>query len=114
MPPLSPEIHAARKKAFGARDDPAAEPEGVSPADQLMVHLDQPLPDAIDGLERVMIQRGLRQVGGRVNAAAELLGLSRKGLFLKRRRLGIDPDTTTHTAVTPEPPDEVGRSSSPP
>jgi hypothetical protein len=34
-----------------------------------------------------------------VNAAAELLGLSRKGLFLKRRRLGIETESVAEQAT---------------
>ena len=37
-----------------------------------------------------MIQQALRQTNNRVEEAAQLLGLSRKGLYLKRQRLGID------------------------
>jgi DNA-binding NtrC family response regulator len=52
--------------------------------------MDQPLSSAVEQLERAMIHWAIRESGGRVNAAATLRGLSRKGLFLKRRRLGID------------------------
>jgi transcriptional regulator of acetoin/glycerol metabolism len=30
------------------------------------------------------------QAGGNLEAAAKLLGLSRKGLYLKRKRLGLE------------------------
>ena len=36
-----------------------------------------------------MIKHALRQAGGRMAAAASALGLSRKGLYLKRLRLGL-------------------------
>ena len=49
-----------------------------------------PLADAVDDLERRMIHDALREAGGNVATAAARLGISRKGLFLKRRRLGID------------------------
>jgi DNA-binding NtrC family response regulator len=49
----------------------------------------RPLSDAVGALERRLIRQSLeRSKGNTVQAAAEL-GLSRKGLFLKRRRLGI-------------------------
>ena len=50
---------------------------------------DQPLPAAIAEVERALIIRALA-AGGRLNAAAGRLGVSRKGLWLKRRRLNID------------------------
>ena len=50
---------------------------------------EQPLPAAIAEVERALIIRALA-AGGRLNAAAGRLGVSRKGLLLKRRRLNID------------------------
>jgi len=57
------------------------------------VNLDKPLPEAIDELERACVERAMHASGGRVNEAAQLLGISRKGLFRKRRRWGhLDPE----------------------
>jgi DNA-binding NtrC family response regulator len=53
------------------------------------VRLDQPLALAVAELERKFIEHALQTSSGRVADAAELLGLSRKGLFLKRRRVGL-------------------------
>ena len=36
-----------------------------------------------------MIKLALRNHNGRVDAAAKALGISRKGLYLKRQRLGL-------------------------
>ena len=36
------------------------------------------------------MQRALSASGGRLEEAARLLGLSRKGLYLKRQRLGLE------------------------
>jgi DNA-binding NtrC family response regulator len=47
------------------------------------------MPAAVERLERLMVERVLRNAGGRVEEAAKLLGISRKGLFLKRRRWGM-------------------------
>jgi len=53
------------------------------------IRLDQPLARAIDELERKFIETAMSAANGRVADAAEMLGLSRKGLFLKRRRRGL-------------------------
>lgn len=48
------------------------------------------LAAAVQDLERRMIKDALERFSGRPSEAARSLGLSRKGLFLKRRRLGFD------------------------
>ena len=58
--------------------------------DELVVRLDQPLEAAVEHVERTAIQRAIASSGGRIEEAARTLGLSRKGLYLKRQRLGID------------------------
>jgi transcriptional regulator with PAS, ATPase and Fis domain len=55
----------------------------------IQVRLDQTLPQAIDALEQQFLEHALAATGGRVTEAADLLGVSRKGLFLKRRRRGL-------------------------
>jgi DNA-binding NtrC family response regulator len=72
----------------GRRTVPAA--ERTLTADELVVRLDQPLDAAVEHLERAALQRAIAASGGRVEDAARLLGLSRKGLYLKRQRLGIE------------------------
>ena len=76
---LSPEIQASRRTIAAT---PAAEVE-------VRVALDQPLPVAVEMLEQVMVRRALNRAHGRVEEASRLLGISRKGLFLKRRRWGL-------------------------
>jgi DNA-binding NtrC family response regulator len=76
---LSPEIQASRRTIPAAS---AAEPE-------VRVALDQPLPAAVEMLEQLMVRRALDRTHGRVEEASRLLGISRKGLFLKRRRWGF-------------------------
>ncbi len=67
------------------------EPPKATPAENIVpVRVDQPLQKAQEDLERAFIERALEQTNGRLAEAAELLGLSRKGLFLKRRRYGLD------------------------
>jgi Nif-specific regulatory protein len=47
------------------------------------------LPEAVDQLERGMIEEALRKTGGNKQKAAQMLGLSRQGLIKKLKRLGI-------------------------
>ena len=71
------------------RTRPASERE-LEPT-ELVVCMDQPLAAATEHLERAMIQHAMRVCHGRVEQVAKILGLSRKGLYLKRQRLGIEP-----------------------
>jgi DNA-binding NtrC family response regulator/tetratricopeptide (TPR) repeat protein len=47
------------------------------------------LSEAVEALERRMIQNALRESGGNISVAAKRLGLSRKGLYLKMDRLNF-------------------------
>jgi Nif-specific regulatory protein len=47
------------------------------------------LPEAVDQLERNMIQEALLKTGGNKQKAAQTLGLSRQGLIKKLKRLGL-------------------------
>jgi DNA-binding NtrC family response regulator len=76
---LSPEIQTSRRTV---RARPGDEPE-------IRVRLDQPLNDAVEAIERTMVVRALDRAHGNFENAARLLGISRKGLFLKRRRWGM-------------------------
>jgi DNA-binding NtrC family response regulator len=44
-------------------------------------------------LEQTLVRRALERSHGRVEEAARLLGISRKGLFLKRRRWGLHAES---------------------
>ena len=48
------------------------------------------LADAVDGLEREIIEATLHQSSGNISEAARTLGLTRRGLYLKLRRLGLE------------------------
>jgi transcriptional regulator with PAS, ATPase and Fis domain len=48
-----------------------------------------PLNPTLSRIEREMIKAALHEHHGRVEAAAKALGISRKGLYLKRQRLGL-------------------------
>ncbi len=82
-PLLSPELQASRRTMPASAPPPPAEPE-------IRLRLDQPLPLAVEILEQTMIRSALTRSRGRVEEAARLLGISRKGLFLKRRRWNLD------------------------
>jgi hydrogenase-4 transcriptional activator len=56
---------------------------------EIAIPLDQGLDQTVARIEREMIQAALRDHHGKVEAAAKALGISRKGLYLKRRRLGL-------------------------
>jgi DNA-binding NtrC family response regulator len=100
---LSPDITAARRTLPSAERD-------LLPS-EIIVQLDQPLDAATEHLERAMIQHAMALASGHMDRAAQLLGLSRKGLYLKRQRLGLEPASaasTIRTAGTKAPPDQEG------
>ncbi len=57
---------------------------------EMVMRLDQPMAAATEHLERALIQRALKLCDGKVDDASKMLGLSRKGLYLKRQRFGIE------------------------
>jgi DNA-binding NtrC family response regulator len=80
---LSPEVSGPW---FAARP----QTEAPAPPGGVTIALDQPLELALAETERIFIERALAQTHGHVSGAAQLLGISRKGLFLKRKKLGLD------------------------
>jgi DNA-binding NtrC family response regulator len=58
-------------------------------AAELSVSVDEKLGQALSKIEREMIRAALRTHHGRLEDAAQALGISRKGLYLKRQRLGL-------------------------
>jgi DNA-binding NtrC family response regulator len=80
---LSPEIAKSR------RTIPAS--ERILDPTEVVVRLDQPVPAAVRYLEERMVHYAMKKCGGRVEEAATMLGLSRKGLYLKRQRFAIAP-----------------------
>jgi DNA-binding NtrC family response regulator len=63
-------------------------PRGARPA--LPVRLDVTLQAAVDQLEREMIRVTLDRSAGNISEASRNLGLTRRGLYLKMRRLGLE------------------------
>jgi DNA-binding NtrC family response regulator/tetratricopeptide (TPR) repeat protein len=78
---LAPEIQASRRTVDASQ--PVVGPN------EMVIRVDQSLDAAVAQLERAMIQRALAESHGHLETAADRLGISRKGLFLKRRRLGL-------------------------
>ena len=96
---LSDDIRASRKTIpIGDR---------ILTSTEIVVRTDQPLAAAMEHVERTMVQQALNESGGRLEDAAQRLGLSRKGLYLKRQRLGFTdlpgptPDSTSATRADP-------------
>ena len=56
---------------------------------QFTINLNQTIEQATELLERRMLAHALKGAPGRIAEAAVTLGLSRKGLYLKRKRLGL-------------------------
>jgi two-component system, NtrC family, response regulator AtoC len=56
----------------------------------VVVRLDQPMAAAVQHVEVALILHALKQTGGNMEETAAVLGLSRKGLYLKRQRYGIE------------------------
>jgi DNA-binding NtrC family response regulator/tetratricopeptide (TPR) repeat protein len=79
---LSPGFAALKEESAtrqGSGDRPASVPDG-----------DLPLAAAVDQLERGMIRSALERTTGNISETARLLGLTRRGLYLKMRRLGLE------------------------
>jgi two-component system NtrC family response regulator/two-component system response regulator AtoC len=91
---LMPE-HLSADIAASRRTVPASE----RPLDknEMVVRLDQPLSAALQHVDRVMVEAAVAKSSS-VDEAAKLLGLSRKGLYLKRLRYGMDIDRPKHAS----------------
>jgi hydrogenase-4 transcriptional activator len=85
------EANAVLKPANIAADIRAALPVFPASADgrHIAVSLDERLVPTLTRIETEMITLALRDHKGKVDAAARALGISRKGLYLKRQRLGL-------------------------
>jgi DNA-binding NtrC family response regulator len=77
---LSPEISSA-----ASRHDAVSQGTGTPVRMQVTS-----LAAAVDGLEREIIEATLHQSSGNISEAARTLGLTRRGLYLKLRRLGFE------------------------
>jgi transcriptional regulator with PAS, ATPase and Fis domain len=55
----------------------------------IAIRIDRPLADIVQEIEGAAIADAIEATNGRLDLAADRLGLSRKGLYLKRQRLGF-------------------------
>jgi hydrogenase-4 transcriptional activator len=82
---LSAEIVRASREIDAVPTSVRKSPESSAGASTTMV-----LSEAVEELERRMIQEALRRSAGNIARAAKELGLSRKGLYLKMDRLNFN------------------------
>jgi DNA-binding NtrC family response regulator len=68
----------------------ALPPRSEPRANEIGVRLDQPIAAAVEHIERAMVRFALAKTGGLLEPAAQMLGLSRKGLYLKRQRYHVE------------------------
>ena len=78
---LSPEIHTTRLTTTAGASAPSAARH---------VRSSPNLATAVEEVERDLIQAALDRAGGNISETARSLGLTRRGLYLKIRRLGLD------------------------
>lgn len=71
----------------GQSQESIARPDSAGPS--LTVRIDRPLGQIAEEVERAAIAHAIECSRGRLDVAAKRLGLSRKGLYLKRQRLGF-------------------------
>jgi DNA-binding NtrC family response regulator/tetratricopeptide (TPR) repeat protein len=84
---LSPELLATRLEAAGTSRPNAPR---AAAAGRRGRPAGQTLAAAVEQVEREFIQDALTHASGNISEAARTLGLTRRGLYLKLRRLGLD------------------------
>ncbi|HEX7086630.1 MAG TPA: sigma 54-interacting transcriptional regulator [Vicinamibacterales bacterium] len=86
---ISPDLLSPELANLG-RDTAAVDPARRRPAATT-------LAAAVDDLEREMIRQTLDRTAGNISETARQLGLTRRGLYLKLRRLGLDSPAPLNT-----------------
>jgi DNA-binding NtrC family response regulator len=71
----------------GQSREPIVQPDLGLPS--VTVRIDRPLSEITEEVERAAIMHAMECAKGRLDIVAKRLGLSRKGLYLKRQRLGF-------------------------
>ena len=64
-----------------------------------ILHPDRDLDDVLARTEKEIIERVLAECEGHITASADILGLTRQGLYKKMKRLAIDPSEFKQPAV---------------
>jgi len=82
-------LTAADTTGAGEGEEASPADAGARTPDELLVRTDRPLAEAVAEVEQALIRRALAEAGGNASSAARRLGVSRRGLQLKRKRLGI-------------------------
>jgi DNA-binding NtrC family response regulator len=84
---LSPELNTMRLPSEAPSARPSRSPRSAPN-----------LASAVEQVERDLIQAALDRAGGNISETARELGLTRRGLYLKIRRLGLDarPEVDVH------------------
>lgn len=77
-------------------DSPAPAAPGAG-APSITLRGGQTLASVVDDLERTLIRDTLLRLGGNISESARALGLTRRGLYLKLRRLGLEPAPELNT-----------------
>ena len=83
---LSPDLTAA----------PTAPPAGAAPT-KVALRGGQTLASVVDDIERDLIRETLSRHRGNISETARSLGLTRRGLYLKLRRLGLEGPSEANT-----------------
>jgi DNA-binding NtrC family response regulator len=79
---LSPDLAAGPQPARGSAS--------VLPFEVRSSTIPGNLAEAVERVERELIAAALDRTNGNISETARLLGLTRRGLYLKMRRLGLD------------------------
>ncbi|HTU64769.1 MAG TPA: sigma-54 dependent transcriptional regulator [Steroidobacteraceae bacterium] len=84
------DLSAPIRAAVLTAPDHSPVPQPVAGSSTVTVRLDQSLQGMYDDLERAAIPRALKLSRNNQTETAGRLGITRKGLYLKKRRLGLD------------------------
>jgi DNA-binding NtrC family response regulator len=70
--------------------DPPSQPATNGNGDKPTLHEGQSLANLVDDVERTVIADTMMRFSGNISESARILGLTRRGLYLKLRRLGFE------------------------